>query len=351
MIKHLYIHIPFCSYKCPYCDFFSITGGFEKEFYLKALIKELSLYSSLSFDLETLYFGGGTPSFLSIKDWEFLFNAFEEFFDTKKVKEITIEVNPKDYSSFEFQKLLNLGFNRVSIGAQSFSEKKLKNLGRAHSVKDTLETIKSAKIAGFCNISIDIIWGVFEESLEDLKRDLDNFLNLELPHGSFYQLTYYKETPIYKNKEKALEEEKIALMYELLISSLKSYNHYEISNWAKKGFESLHNMAYWEYKDFLGIGLSSSSKISPFLFKNTKSFDHYYKSLEQGKLPIESFNILTQSEEIKNKIMMNLRTKKGSSEITFVKPFLKEFLEEKDGFISIKEDYFLISNEIISYFI
>ena len=343
-VEHLYIHIPYCSSKCNYCDFFSVITE-SSEAYFDVLLEELKLYE-FDFHLKTIYFGGGTPSIFKPKSYEVFFKKLKNLVDLSKVEEITMELNPKDYSKDDFKGLYDIGVNRLSFGVQSFNQKHLLWLGRTHKSEDALNSINYAKDVGFDNISIDIIFGIPDQSLEDFAKDIDKALSLELNHMSFYILTFYQNTPIYSYKERQKNEDEIAIFYELLREKLKDYTHYEISNFAKESYQSKHNLGYWEYKNYLGIGAGAHSKVEPFIFSNPKDIDAYKENILNKRIFLKALN---EEEHLKNKIMMGLRTIHGVEESTINIPkHLEGFFEKKHGRVFIKPDYWLVSNAIIS---
>ncbi len=344
VVEHLYIHIPYCSSKCHYCDFYSVVDEARKD-YFDILLEELRLYD-FEFSLKTIYFGGGTPSIFKPEHYESFFKKLKNYVDISKVEEITMELNPKDYTKEDFKRLYDTGVNRLSFGVQSFNQKHLLWLGRAHTEEDSIKSITYAKEAGFSNISIDIIFGMPDQSLEEFEKDIEKALSFDLEHMSFYMLTFYKETPLYAYKDKEKEEDEIASFYELLRKRMKNYIHYEISNFAKEGYQSKHNMAYWEYKNYLGIGAGASSKVEPYIFSNPKDLNLYRENVLNKRIFLKALN---HQEHVKNKIMMGLRTIKGVDKTLIDIPeHLEEFFDEKEGRVFIRPEYWLVSNAIIS---
>ncbi len=362
MIKGLYIHIPFCNIKCPYCDFTSIVvenKNIHKK-YVETLKKELSFYLEEDFYLETIYFGGGTPSILRPELIGNFLVFIKDSVKTKRELEITVEVNPKTYRYKDFLQLKEYGVNRISIGAQSFLEKNLKILGRNHSPKDTIKTVEYAKKAGIENINLDLIYGIQGQTLEELEEDIDIYIYLPITHISAYMLTAYEGTPLGQQVKKGEfflpEENLLEEMYLLLNKkfSEKGFFRYEISNWAKRGYECKHNLFYWNHTPFLGIGVSAWSFIKNTRFGNTKNLDDYMKKVNKGKKPVLFVDKLSKEDIKREKVILGLRTVEGVEE-SFVENkdkvnFLIEegYLQKKGRKISLTEKGSLISNYIIN---
>ncbi len=351
MIKGLYIHIPFCNIKCPYCDFTSIVEENKDiyEQYVNAILKEISFYKNENFDLETIYFGGGTPSLLPPKLLKKIIDFVNQNLKTKRDLEITIEVNPNTYKYDEFSEINEYGVNRVSIGNQSFLEKNLISLGRNHSPKDTFETVKSAVKSGIQNISLDLIYGIQNQTIDDLKEDLKIYISLPISHISAYMLTAYSDTPLGKLVESGkynLPEESLAIeMFELIDEFLEKnkFYRYELSNWAKEGYQCKHNLLYWTNKEFLGVGVSSWSYLSGERFGNTKNISEYIKKINENKKPVLFKEKITREEIRKEKIMLGLRLKEGISvdEIKDKLNLAEEFV--KEGYAKIDNNRFFLT--------
>ena len=350
MIKGLYIHIPFCNIKCPYCDFTSIVEENKDiyEQYIDTVLKEISFYSDKDFDLETIYFGGGTPSLLPPELLKKIIDFVKENLNTNEL-EITIEVNPNTYRYEEFSRVKEYGVNRVSIGNQSFLEKNLISLGRNHTPKDTFETVESAVKAGIENISLDLIYGIQNQTIEELKEDLKIYTSLPIKHISAYMLTAYNDTPLgklVKNGEYELPKEDLTTkMFELIdeFFERKGFKRYELSNWAKSGFQCKHNLLYWTNEQFLGVGVSSWSYLDGERFGNTKNIHEYIKKVNENKKPVFFKEKITKDEIKKEKIMFGLRLKNGISidEIKNKLELAKEF--EKEGYAKIKNGRFFLT--------
>ncbi|WP_297456392.1 radical SAM family heme chaperone HemW [Persephonella sp.] len=319
MIKGIYIHIPFCINKCPYCDFTSVAFVDKDIFrrYLNLLKKEFLLYKDKNFNIQTIYFGGGTPSVFPPEYIEEIIDFIADNVKTVNNLEITIEVNPETYRYKEFKQLLNAGVNRISIGAQSLNEKVLKSLGRWHSPKDVVETVYSAADAGIENINMDMIYGVQGQTLKGLEEDLKGYTQLPVKHISAYMLTAYEETPLgqmVKRGEYSLPEEDLLLdMFKLIDGFLneKGFDRYELSNWAKKGYHCKHNLFYWTGEEFLGIGVSAWSLVDNERFGNTKNLYEYMEKINKGQSAVLFRDKLSPEEKRKEKIILGLRLAEG----------------------------------------
>lgn len=314
----IYIHIPFCKQACHYCDFHFSTSLAKKSELVNALCKELILRKDeLPSKIETIYFGGGTPSLLSSEELQQIFETIYSNFTVSETPEITLEANPDDLSNNLIIQLSKCPVNRVSIGIQSFFEEDLKLMNRAHNASEALECIVEAK-KYFKNISIDLIYGIPGMSNERWKENLDIALNLDVPHLSCYALTVEPKTALKKFIEKGIvpqvDEEASKQHYEILLSETEKagYENYEFSNFGKPGFHSRNNTAYWEGKSYLGIGPSAHSFDGNIRSWNVANNTKYIKSIEAGILPSEK-EILSMEDKYNEYIMTGLRTKKGVS--------------------------------------
>ena len=362
-LKGLYIHIPFCNQKCPYCDFFSILGrpiSFEE--YLNAVLKEIELYRDIyNFDLQTVYLGGGTPSVVPPKLYDTFFSELSKIVDLSKVEEITIEVNPESYSKEDFKQLLEIGVNRISIGVQSFLEKNLKVLGRKHTVKDSLRTIENASKVGFENISVDLIWGLPKQTKEDLQEEFKILKDLPVVHLSAYLLTVYEETPLSQLVEKGIfklpSEERIEELYYTLLEETEKlhFERYEISNFSKGGnYRSKHNLLYWRSEPFLGVGAGAWSFDGTKRWSNLKNLTRYVELLKRDALPVERMIELNERELFKEKLIMALRTTEGVPKEWIEKKLppevVKEYFRPTEGGknLAFNEKGFLVSNFLLA---
>ncbi|MBI2083436.1 MAG: radical SAM family heme chaperone HemW [Deltaproteobacteria bacterium] len=269
-MKSLYIHIPFCEVKCGYCDFFSVPRGHEEfdlqKEYTHQLIAEIH-ERAREFSREpihSIFLGGGTPSLLHPKYLGSIFEALHQHFSWDASTEVTLEANPKTVSLERLRDFRSLGVNRLSVGVQSFQDKFLKVMGRIHSGEEAKKTVHEAREAGFHNMSIDLIYSLPGETLEDFELDLSQALSLETDHLSLYNLTIEQETPFEKMYRSGLlslpSEEEQCRMFER-VGELEGFHRYEISNFSRRGFECRHNLNYWDYGEFIGFGAGAVSFI------------------------------------------------------------------------------------------
>ena len=358
MIKHLYVHVPFCKSICYYCDFcHNIYNEDLVNKWLDALQNEIN--NGCKDEYTTIYIGGGTPNSLSYEQLDSLLSMIEPF--SNKCIEYTIELNPECFDIRQIELFKKYHINRFSIGLQTTSTSLLKSLNRKHNYNDVYNLVNILRDNGFYNISIDLMYSLPNQRMADLQRTLCSVvLELRAPHISIYSLTIEENSIFGKNGIKNLDVDTEADMYDYIVSFLKEngYIHYEVSNFAKKGYESKHNMGYWDYDDYLGISLSSTSKIGNKRYTNTRSFDKYFESYMNKD---EDLNLSLKDLIIEN-IMMSLRTNKGlcindfnaKYNIDFNLLFnssLNKFKDEllyADGYIKVNN--LAILNHILTYF-
>lgn len=330
----LYIHIPFCDKICNYCDFTAFQGANSKVLeYVKALKKEIHLKGQKDFLIDSIFIGGGTPSFIL---GEYIFEILEEVrknFTVLENIEITIETNPK---TFDEKKLLiykKSKINRLSIGVQSFNDKILRELGRNHSSKEALESIELVKKFDF-DINLDLIFGYQSQTVEDILYDLEMVKKINPEHISYYALIIEEKTKFksLQNAEKLkfLDEDVERKMYHLIVENLEKtgLKQYEVSNFSKYGKQSVHNKKYWNCKEYLGVGISSHSYLNDERFSNTVNLTKYISELQSGNIPIdfsEKLDIFTKKFEY---IIMNMRLKEGFLISDYNKIFDANFLKE-----------------------
>lgn len=311
----IYLHIPFCKRRCAYCDFFSTTHHELINEYVTALCHELEMRKSYLEDasIDTIYFGGGTPSLLNYRELEKLFIYIYKVYKVNPQAEITLEANPDDLTTDYINQLKNLPINRISIGIQTFNDERLRFLHRRHTSQQAINAIKQCQDTDFSNISIDLIYGLPDSTLEDWNKDLQQALSLNPPHLSAYHLTYEKGTPIWKlREEKHLQEVKEEIsdqMYDLLTKRMtdKGYIHYEISNFCLPDMHSRHNSNYWREVPYLGCGASAHSYNLFSRQWNIASLIDYIKGIQAGKpmFEREELNIYTRYND---RIVTSLRT-------------------------------------------
>lgn len=331
----LYVHIPFCVRKCNYCDFLSFPADEEtKKRYVQALCKEIEDYQTLTkeYELSTIYFGGGTPSVLEIPLLEQLFSVIRRCFALNEAAEITMEVNPGTVTMEKLQAYRTLGINRLSIGVQSAKTEELKLLGRIHTFEDAMNTVQWARAAGFENISTDLISALPGQSLEAYKENVEAILSLSPEHISSYSLIIEENTPFYelyaegKERESDLpEEETDRAMYAYTNERLKAagYDRYEISNYAKPGYESRHNSSYWTGREYLGVGLGASSLLANTRYHNETDLETYLSEIEADIDVRRELEHLTEAEQMEEFMILGLRRMCGIRRTEFQSRFGK----------------------------
>lgn len=332
----LYIHIPFCAKRCLYCDFFSNTDMKFREPYVDAVIREMELRQEYigQEPLETIYFGGGTPSQLQAGDFKRIFDAAARLFDTTDCREITLEANPDDMTPEYVASLRDLPFSRISMGVQSFQEKDLRFLNRRHDREQALRAVDRCKENGIRNISIDLIYGLPGQTPDEWESNLDEAIQLDIPHISAYHLIYEEGTALYKlleaGKVTPVEEELSVSLFSTLINKLNEagYLHYEISNFARPGCFSRHNSSYWTGKKYLGIGPSAHSYNGENRQWNISSLPLYLKAIASGMpdVEIEKLDLNTRYNDF---IITGLRTMWGIR----LSDIREQFGEEKQAYL------------------
>ena len=372
----LYIHIPFCVKKCSYCDFISFEGCDDslQSAYAKELIKEIKNYGSLydnRFEIDTIFFGGGTPSLLEENLISEILESIHNSFHVDEHAEITLEANPGTLTAGKLKTYLTAGVNRLSIGVQSLNDVMLKQLGRIHNTKEFLENYDLAREAGFKNINIDLMFAIPGHDLMIWANTLKSAIRLAPEHISFYSLQIEENTGFYDMLKKGEIQQVPDIvdrdMYHLAIELLKEpgYQHYEISNAAKKGSECRHNLKYWSMENYLGLGLGAHSFIDGLRFSMTENLETY---LSGEKVKWQHMNSL--SDNISEYIFTGMRKTEGIDLLDFRKRFGKDIFEfypqqklaiaqyVRDDLIELKDDFmkftisgFDISNRILSEFV
>jgi oxygen-independent coproporphyrinogen-3 oxidase len=348
----IYIHIPFCRKRCHYCDFFKSTDFSQKSRLLAGLKKELEsrAFEMASEEIDTIYLGGGTPSVLLIDELKDLLTTINQNYTVSGDAEITMEANPDDLSQAILSAIREIGFNRLSMGVQSFAESDLKLMNRRHGVMQAVQSVKWAKRAGFSNISIDLIYGLPNQTMEEWERNVRIAVELDVQHISAYNLTYHEGTVFYdqlkKGVLKELPDELSLQQFELLIKILREagFEHYEISNFCKSGFYSKHNSSYWKSKKYLGIGPSAHSFDLNSRRWNVSSIGKYLQGLENNESYSES-EILTEQDNYNDYIITGLRTVWGVSEEFVRAEFSVRYLVH---FQKIKDKYMQSGHLILS---
>ncbi|MCD6410321.1 radical SAM family heme chaperone HemW [bacterium] len=312
----LYLHIPFCLKKCNYCDFVSFPYRRDRlKKYISCLASEISLSSEKlginGCKVGAIYLGGGTPSLLQPEDLAEIIRAIKNNFDINEPCEFTMEVNPETVQYNKFKEFKDLGVNRVSLGAQSFNDKTLKILGRVHNSRQIYIAYETLRKAGFENINLDLMFALPGENLLDTEYSLREAINLRPGHISYYSLTIEKGTEFYEKRNSLklpdddLDYEEYSKGIEILENS--GYTHYEISNFAKPGFESKHNKIYWKNLPYIGFGVSAASYLRRGRFQNTSSLYEYCDKINQNILPVSYSEHLTAKFAKAEHLILNLR--------------------------------------------
>ena len=339
----LYIHIPFCVRKCPYCDFYSVTDLALKPRFLKALITEMQLVSAEAFCFDTLYIGGGTPSVYQSDGIEQIVTSALQNFDFWPDPEITIEINPGTVAIEQLKRYRKAGINRINIGVQSFQQKNLDFLGRIHTAIQARSAIEDAHRAGFQNIGFDFIYGLPGQSKKQWLQDLAAAVGFSPAHLACYMLTYENGTPLQKSLEQGrfqpLAEGRVRALFDAAIDFLEDHGYfqYEISNFARiekaggiKGRTanvSRHNLKYWMLAPYFGLGPSAHSFIEPQRSWNVSSVDRYVEALECGRLPVAEKEVLSREQQMIEAIYLGLRTTRGIDLAGFKNKFRMDFMD------------------------
>ncbi|MCL1912366.1 MAG: radical SAM family heme chaperone HemW [Eubacteriaceae bacterium] len=318
----IYVHIPFCQSKCPYCDFSSFAGNSSYGLYFEALSKEV-VSRSTNNQISTIYFGGGTPSFVSTNFIAQAIKSIRNNFSISKNVEATIEGNPDSLTADKLEAYRELGFNRISIGMQSAIDSELEAIGRLHAFRHTKDSVANAKIAGFDNISLDLMFGLPGQKLETWERSLESAIALEPKHISTYSLTLDEDSSyLIENKEKFPNEDTEREMYHMAyrLLSASRYESYEISNFSISGFECAHNLDCWDLQEYLGFGMAAHSFVGNARIANTSNFKRYIANAGT-KEAVEFIDKLNKEELMSDYCMLALRTSKGISLMRFEELF------------------------------
>ena len=324
-----YVHIPFCTQICYYCDFSKVfIKNQPVDSYLEHLLQEFHSYDIQK--LRTLYIGGGTPTALSAPQLELLLDGLTKNLDLLVLEELTIEANPGDLDADKIAILKNSAVNRVSLGVQTFDNKMLKKIGRSHLEKDIYENIDRLKLAGFDNISIDLIYALPGQTMDQVKDNVAKAIALDIPHMSLYSLILENHTVFMNRMRRGKlplpKEELEADMFDYIIAELEraGFEHYEISNFSKQGFESRHNLMYWDNAEYYGIGAGASGYVNGVRYKNHGPIRHYLKAVEEGNARINEEH-LSLREQMEEEMFLGLRKKSGVSKSRFEEKFGTSF--------------------------
>lgn len=357
-MKAVYIHIPFCNTICSYCDFPKVYSSIcNKEQYLHRLKEEIKTNYQKE-DISTIYIGGGTPSALSFSELKQLLEITNLFRKTE-LKEFTIECNIESITEEKLQLFQQYGVNRISIGVETFQKKLISILNRHHSKKEAIQKILLTKHY-FDNINIDLMYAIPGETIRDLKKDLKILSKLDVPHISCYSLIIEPHTVLYNNHTEYIDSDLDDKMYQFICKKFKRYHHYEISNFAKEGYESIHNLTYWNNEEYYGFGMGASGYMNGTRYENTKNIFEYLNGITKI-----TEHQLTKKEKMQEEMFLGLRKLQGVNlnsfkekyhqkiEDTFdIKDLLERGLLEKNKeYMYIPFKYIYISNEIMMKFV
>ena len=370
----IYLHVPFCIFKCPYCDYYSIENEVDdrssRSKFVDSLLSEIKANSNTELDVGTIYIGGGTPSVLSGDQIQKILDTLREHFTILGDAEITLEANPDEIYKNKLIAYNEAGVNRLSIGAQSFQSEELKRLGRIHSPDDIGAAVEAARESGIDNINLDLIYGIPGQSADSARDNARKTIRLKPKHISVYSLTYEKDTPYYDMKESGeitpvddnLEEELNVVIKDVLENA--DYKQYEISSYSLHGHESKHNSSYWNGAVYFGFGPSAHSFDGKDRWWNLRDVDTYMKKINNGESPIDEREELSREQLIFERIFLKLRTIEGLHLPSFEREFGIEFekryktqlkkideLNESgiEPMLLIEDDYLFLSEQGIKY--
>ncbi|MBF8970711.1 radical SAM family heme chaperone HemW [Streptococcus sp. NLN76] len=326
-----YVHIPFCTQICHYCDFSKVfIKNQPVDDYLRALMEEIRAYEPGPVD--TLYIGGGTPSALSAPQLEFLLEGLASIFDISQVQEWTLEANPGDLSQDKIDVMAKAGLNRISLGVQTFDDRELRQIGRMHQEKDIYESIDQLKAAGFHNISIDLIYALPNQTMDQVVTNVEKALALDIPHMSLYSLILENHT-VFMNRMRRgqlnLPQEDLEVdMFHYIINRLKEagFDHYEISNFCRPGYESRHNLMYWDNAEYYGLGAGASGYLNGVRYRNHGPIRHYLEAVAAGDARVYKEE-LSLKEQMEEELFLGLRKRSGVSIQRFEQKFARSFEE------------------------
>ena len=358
----IYIHVPFCGKKCRYCDFYSVCYTKQQtELYVNAVLRNIRHYGDKSIKVGTLYFGGGTPSLLTAEQIESIINESKQSFDFDNNAEITIEANPSTLNSEKLSQLRNAGINRLSIGVQSMKDDELKFLGRLHSAERAEKAVMDAYSAGFDNISCDLMIAVPHQTADSMKYSIDRLSSLPIKHISAYILKVEEGTPFDCDeiKNSLPDEDETADLYLQMCDMLeeKGFMQYEVSNFAKNGYESRHNCRYWKCQEYIGIGPAAHSCFDGKRFAVPKDIEQFIKSdvqpieiTDDSPCGFEEYSMLRL--RLKEGLMLD-RVPEHKAEIEKKLPSLLKagYITYENGIVSLTRKGFLMSNSVIEYLV
>ncbi|MFS0861620.1 radical SAM family heme chaperone HemW [Fredinandcohnia sp. 179-A 10B2 NHS] len=377
MVQAAYLHIPFCEQICHYCDFNKVfLQGQPVDEYLTSMDKELknTVKAYPPERMKTIFVGGGTPTVLSERQLEFLLASINRYLIPREENlEFTFEANPGDLSEGKLKVLYNSGVNRLSFGVQTFDDELLKGIGRTHRQKDVYHTIELAKKVGFENISIDLMYALPHQTVESFKESLDIAFSLDIEHVSAYSLIIEPKTVFYNlmrvGKLQLPSQENEAVMYELLIKEMEKhhFHQYEISNFAKTGYESRHNLTYWNNDEYFGIGAGAHSYVDGKRITNAGPIKKYMSLIDENDFPYIDTHKVTTQEKMEEELFLGLRKIAGVSIAHFKEKFnvnisnvfaqqieeqkSKGLLEEVEGFLRLTHKGKFLGNEVFQAFL
>ena len=369
----IYIHIPFCRSKCDYCDFYSLAGREERmDDYQRALLAHLkeSAFAARGFSVDTVYFGGGTPSCYGAKRLKELLSAVKKYYKVEKEAEITLEANPDSVDFKSLKALRRAGFNRISMGYQSACQAELEAVHRPHTVAQGDEAVAAARKAGFANLSLDLIYGLPAQTVSSWQNTVEHVLTLEPEHLSCYGLKVEEGTPlaarVAAGEERLLSDDAQATLYLWTVSRLAraGYGQYEISNFARPGFASRHNLRYWLTQPYMGFGPGAHSDFGGRRYSWVRDLEGYIKGVLEGSVPLlDSQDLIPQEERGSEYLMLRLRTARGIEEWEYrgsyfmdfapIEARLREFAAQgwaektAEGRWRLTPKGFLVSNQLI----
>ncbi len=376
LLKAAYLHIPFCVQICHYCDFNKIFIHQQPvDEYLQSMKKEM-IHTTTRFkdyEMETIFVGGGTPTSLNEQQLQTFLSDVNEVLGNRSLKEFTVEANPEQTTKEKIAVLKENGVNRLSVGVQAFQSSLLKKLGRTHNKEDIYSTVREAKKAGIENMSIDLMFGLPGQTMDMFKESVDEALALDVPHISSYSLQIEKKTVFYnlaqKGKLTLPEQELEAAMYEYLIEALdkKGFKQYEISNFAIPGFESKHNLQYWNNNEYFGIGAGAHSYVEGTRRRNAVPLKQYMNLVAEHGFPYIEEHQVPLSEKMEEEMFMGLRKQEGVSDTTFMSRYgrsmfdiykepiqrliQKGWLEQREDTLVLTKDGRPLGNEVFQEFI
>jgi putative oxygen-independent coproporphyrinogen III oxidase len=376
MIRAAYLHIPFCEHICHYCDFNKVfLKGQPVNEYIESLEQEmiLTLQKYPTDQLETVFVGGGTPTSLNEQQLQRFCESITKNLPMRENVEFTFEANPGDLTKEKLQILKDAGVNRLSLGVQTFNDELLKKIGRVHRAKDVYQTIEKAKAVGFDNISIDLIFSLPSQTIKDFQDSLTEAFTLDIQHYSAYSLIIEPKTVFYnlmqKGKLPTPGEDIEAAMYELLMKEMENngFNQYEISNFSKPGFESKHNLTYWNNDSYYGFGAGAHSYVNGWRRSNAGPLKKYMEHIANGSLPIFQENEISKAEQMEEEMFLGLRKTAGVSITHFIRKFeidplelfknqiadliAKKWIEVKGDNIYLTKRGRLLGNEVFQLFL